>query len=145
MRFTHCLALCLLFALSASPVHTLRAGERAAEETRARNGDSASQVRLGDHYHAQGRFIEALDWYRLAARQGQYDARRRVADMYIKGEGTDRNLLKGYVLLRKIMNHHSLYPDSQQSITREVEELATLLTPEQREQAETLIRKAWEF
>ncbi len=136
-----------LFTLLFSPsALALSAIDLPAEEARAKNGNVASQALLGDYNYARGRYTQALKWYRLAARQGQYDARGRIARMYEMGEGVAKDLFKAYILTRKIQEEYpNRYPESLEAGERKVKELARQLTPEQVEEAEKLIQKDWDF
>jgi TPR repeat protein len=145
MRFLFCFMLGLFCLSLPSPAWALSAKDLPAEELKAKNGNVASQVDVGDYYYARRRYAEALEWYRLAARQGQHDARDSIAYMYLTGQGTAQNPLKAYVLTRKILQNDNLYPESKQAKERLVKKLTQQLTPEQLEQAEKLIQQDWEF
>ncbi|UQZ87808.1 hypothetical protein C4J81_00675 [Deltaproteobacteria bacterium Smac51] len=146
MRLSHCFMLSLFLFFFSSSVWALNDRDLPREEARAKNGNVASQVQVGDYYYSRGRYAKALPWYRLAAKNGQYDARQRLSYMYEMGEGTDRDLLKAYVLTRKIQNEYpNRHSDSLETTERRVRELAGQLTPEQLKQAEQLIKKDWKF
>lgn len=93
----------LVLLISAVPAAALKTEQLAAEKDKAAAGDVTSQVNVGDYHYARSEYAEALPWYRMAAKQGQFDSRMRIAYMHIKGEGTPRDLVKGYVLLCRIM------------------------------------------
>lgn len=136
---------CLLLSFSAASALAFNADDLAAEKSKAQSGNVMSQVNVGDHYYARSQYAEALKWYQMAAKQGQFDSRSRIAHMYVHGEGMPKDLVKGYVLYVKIMQNHVLYPESQQAYEKYVKELALQLTPEQMAEAEKRIAQPWQF
>lgn len=135
----------LLTAFSATSVMALEPKDLAAEKAKAQNGDVMSQVNVGDFYYARAQYAEALKWYQLAAKQGQFDSRVRIAHMYESGEGIPQDLVKAYVLHAKILQNYRLYPESQAYYEQHVKELADILSPAQAAEAEKRILDAWEF
>lgn len=135
----------LLTAFGAAAAMALDSKDLAAEKAQARNGDVMSQVNVGDYYYARAQYAEALKWYQLAAKQGQFDSRMRIARMYENGKGVPQDLVKAYVLHAKILQNYRLYPESQASYEQHVKELAARLSPAQMADAEKRILEAWEF
>lgn len=130
----------------AVPVFALNPQELAETKNRALAGDIMSQVNLGDYYDGRN-CPEALKWYKMAAEQGQFDSRIRIARMYVTGycSGVEKDIVKGYVLYKKILANYTLYPESQSSFEQMVLELEKELTSEQLQKAEQLINTPWKF
>lgn len=57
----------------------------------AEKGDAAMKWRLAEWLH-ENEWPEAIKWYHKAAEQGQPDAQRTLGDLYLEGDGVDRNL-----------------------------------------------------
>lgn len=147
MRVASFLLLCIVLMFS-SAAWALTAKDLPAEEAKARKGDVGSQVAVGDYYHARSRFVKAFEFYRLAAKKGHYDARNAVANMYETGEGTKKNILKAYIIRRKMkIKYTNLYPEPGAEELREkrLKNLASQLTPEQLAEAEKRIQQDWDF
>lgn len=115
-------------------------------KAKALAGDVMAQVDMGDRYDGRN-CQEALKWYQMAAKQGQFDARMRIADYYATGrcQGVARDIVKGYVLYRKILANYVLHPESQGAFEQRVLDLAKELSPEQLAEAERRIKQGWEF
>lgn len=135
----------LLSAFGNTSATALEAKDLAVKKAQAQNGDVMSQVDIGDFYYAHGQYAEALKWYQLAAKQGQFDSRMRIAHMYENGEGTLPDLVKAYVLYVKILHTYRLYPESQIYYEQHVKELAARLSPTQAAEAEKCILEPWQF
>ena len=64
-------------------------------ESMAEDGDVEAQFQLGKQFDDQANEIQAFKWFKKAADQGHATAQFNVGDMYIDGEGVDRNLAEG--------------------------------------------------
>lgn len=147
MRLAGLILGCLLLVnFYAAPAIALKAEDLAAEKAKAEAGDIMAQVNVGDHYDGRN-CPEALKWYRMAAKQGQFDARMRIANYYAYGEcpGVARDVVKGYVLYKKILDNYVLHPESQGTFEQQVLELEKELSPEQLADAEKRIAEPWQF
>jgi len=109
MRFL-CITLPVLILLVCVP-HFLQASDvaRPKEAVRtdteflrnlAHSGNIEAQLLLGEYYHARQEYAEALPWLHLAAKQGEVEAQRRLAQMYEAGQGVPRDDEKAAFWLR---------------------------------------------
>lgn len=62
----------------------------------AKEGDLQAQVALGQFYGANGRYDEAIGWYRKAADQGDPAGQRLMGDLYREGVGVERDPAKAH-------------------------------------------------
>jgi len=100
-------------------------------------GNAQAQMRLGDAY-AEGRGVTpdpaaAEKWYEKAALQGNTDAQRKLGAMYATGTGVKRNYNLAYVWYgtAERLGYSAARPEREQ--------MAALLQPAEREQADRLI------
>lgn len=74
----------------------------------AENGNAEAQCSLGDAYRngtgVPKNMIEAVKWYKLAAKQGNADAQWRLGGMYEDGNGVTPNQKKSVVWYRQAAN-----------------------------------------
>ena len=145
MRLIHIILSCSFLLFAVVPAVALTPENLISAESKALAGNIKSQVDVGDYYYAKSQYTEALKWYQMAAKQGQFDSRMRIAHMYINGKGVPANLVKGYVLYRKILDNHNLHPESQQYYENYVKDLATKLSPAELAEAEKAILQPWAF
>lgn len=136
----------LLFLATMLNSPNVKAQDLAALKSRALNGDIAAQVEMGDYYDGRD-CMEALKWYAMAAKQGQFYARMRIANYYALGQcnGIERNVLKGYALYCKIKEQYTLYPESQNALEQRILALEAELNATELEEAKKLIATEWEF
>ena len=66
----------------------------------AKQGYAPAQLRLGEILDASDYDKEAVDWYRKAAVQGYAAGEYRLANMYLIGEGVEKNAGKGLYWLK---------------------------------------------
>ena len=147
MRAINIIAGLIYILFVAMPVFALNQQELAETKNKALAGDIIAQVDLGDYYDGQN-CQEALKWYKMAAEQGQFDARMRIATYYVFGRcdgKIERNILKGYVLYSKIQQQYTLYPESQKALDKQILDLEQELTAEQLQEAEKQINMPWSF
>ncbi|MEI8042557.1 MAG: tetratricopeptide repeat protein [Verrucomicrobiota bacterium] len=72
---------------------TMGMGDVTAIKKKAEAGDAGAQVALGDALASRFHAIEALDWYRKAAAQGNVEGKYHVGDMLLFGApGIPNNL-----------------------------------------------------
>lgn len=137
----------IFLVLAIPTAWALNAAELENAQTRALKGDIAALVEVADHYYAKGQCAEALKWYQMAAENGQFDSRARIAHIYAFGTCADvpRDIVKGYVLFRKILATYNLYPESQTAFENYVQELKAKMSAEKLKEAENKITDNWHF
>ncbi len=113
----------------------------------AAQGNAFAQSNLGFMYDSgQGvprDLSEAAKWYRLAAEQGNPRAQSNLGSMYAAGEGVPQDNVQAYVWASLAASRFpaSAKEDREQAAANR-DHVASLMTPEQLEQAKTLA-KAW--
>jgi uncharacterized protein len=64
--------------------------------SKAQGGDARAQDQLGTNYRLEKNHLEAMKWYRLAAKQGFAQAAFNIATMYYNGDGVASSLNTAY-------------------------------------------------
>src|SRR5882724_459022 len=65
-------------------------------ESDAETGDKEAQFQLGKKFDDLGDEKKAFIWFKRAADQGHSTAQFNVGDMYLDGEGVERNMDEGH-------------------------------------------------
>ncbi len=109
----------------------------------AERGDSSAQYMVGFLY-AQGEGVvsssrTAAKWYRKAADQGDPDAQLNLGLLYVNGLGVKKSYVSAY---KWFALANLIYPqvEFQNHAFRNRENVAALMSPEQIEKAERLVR-----
>lgn len=66
----------------------------------AHSGKIEAQLLLGEYYYERQEFSMALPWLQMAAKQGEVEAQRRLAQMYEAGQGVPPDEEKARFWLR---------------------------------------------
>jgi TPR repeat protein len=110
----------------------------------AERGDASSQYMMG-YLYAQGEGVEsnagkAAKWYRRAADQGDPDAQLNLGLMYVNGVGVTKSYVSAYKWFGLA---YLTYPagEYRDNAFRNRENVATLMSAEQIEKAEGLVRR----
>ncbi len=110
----------------------------------AERGNASAQYMVG-YLYAQGEGVEASSrtaakWYRKAADQGDPDAQLNLGLMYVNGVGVKKSYVSAY---KWFALAYLTYPaeEYRQNAFRNRENVASLMSAEQIEKAERLIRR----
>ena len=110
----------------------------------AERGDAASQYMVG-YLYAQGEGVvssskTAAKWYRKAADQGDPDAQLNLGLMYVNGVGVKKSYVSSY---KWFALAYLSYPpgEYQEHAYRNRENVASLMSAEQIDKAERLVRR----
>ena len=75
----------------------------------AQEGYAPAQVWLGDILDKAEEDVEAADWYRKAADQGNADGEFGLGQMFLKGEGVKKDFEKGRVYILRSAEKNNVY------------------------------------
>lgn len=110
----------------------------------AERGDASAQYMVG-YLYAQGEGVEsssrtAAKWYRKAADQGDPDAQLNLGLMYVNGAGVKKSYVSSY---KWFALSYLTYPPGEyrENAFRNRENVASLMSAEQIEKAERLVRR----
>lgn len=110
----------------------------------AERGDSSAQYMVG-YLYARGEGVisnsgKAASWYRKAADQGDPDAQLNLGLLYVNGQGVKKSYVSAY---KWFALAYLIYPEGeyQDDAFRNRENVAALMSAEQIEKAERLVRR----
>lgn len=107
----------------------------------AKDGDAEARLGIGILYAKDGKFGEAAGWFTQSAEQGNATAQYILGTMYFHGNDIPQDSLRAYFWSSlSAMQGTGEDQDRSTALKKKAE---TLLSPEQRMQAEQMIRE-WE-
>lgn len=109
-------------------------------QTKARQGDTDAQIRLGDLY-AKGRGVpqnhaQARMWYGKAAAQGHPIAQNNLAELYFAGLGGPPDYVRAYMWESLAASH--MQGEEKKQAEENLEDVAQRMTPAQITEAKRL-------
>jgi TPR repeat protein len=136
----------MLLAILALPVGSVGAfappdkNELETLQTKARQGDTDAQIRLGELY-AKGRGVpqnhnQARMWYEKAAAQGHPIAQNNLAELYFAGLGGPPDYVRAYMWESLAASH--MKGEEKKQAEENLEDVAQRMTPAQITEAKRL-------
>jgi TPR repeat protein len=109
-------------------------------QTKARQGDTDAQIRLGDLY-AKGRgvqqnYAQARMWYEKAAAQGHPIAQNNLAELHFAGLGGPPDYVRAYMWVSLAATH--MQGEEKKQAEENLEDVAKRMTPAQVTEAKRL-------
>jgi hypothetical protein len=72
-------------------------------------GNGEASYALAAHYHAKKQYVEAIRWFEVTVTQNYNDAKIQLATLLIDGQGYQRDLKRGLILMRQINSYSRLH------------------------------------